>query len=577
MNDREVPLEQTDYEQTRPGILATVLGDYRFGEGIRIIHSPQWPFSKTALTEIHETSHLHLCSTTPFGLVQVLLGDLISAPCVPNSLRVEYRRALRATVLHSWNSHEGTASTCELLHALLYGVETVAAVKQALPPAYAAATLPLCRAISRIPIPTLVAHTVVEAVGYCALGTSILGDFRQHGAILECDWQAYFQQADRNPDTRFAVIVHELGGNTLRAQISHAVNETLAAFDLRQDSQGFSDDLLSLPIEKQIQVMDGVRARSISDLSGYMPFSTLPDAEFSPLYRSLRSSWSEELAAQGVRRLATDTEMAEGDGGIEARLGVYLNQLDYAPGADVHPFPDGVLHVPTSEIPRLSEWLRSKSGLVYAHLLYNGTSKTIAADSPLEMAPRGGVLQLHACTRTTDTTEFICPIPVESPERVRATLAVPYGPSDYARIAHLALNVDGVLSLREPEFVWLRRDHALGLAEYWKSPIVVIVHHSGLAQWQRAVQEILCHDRIWALCAVDKARVDAVRRFCIIGSADGTVVLVRPTSSVVAERIANGSSRCEKIGEARALEAKYGSEWYWRLEVACQHYLRYSW
>jgi hypothetical protein len=118
---KKMPMESSSSPSeklhARPSIFDVVLGEYAFGEGITIFHSPTSLTSNYQLVELHETTHLHLCSCTTFGRFQKFLGELLKSPAIPNTLKLSYRRALDASVQHSWFIHEGVATASEFIVA----------------------------------------------------------------------------------------------------------------------------------------------------------------------------------------------------------------------------------------------------------------------------------------------------------------------------------------------------------------------------------------------------------------------------------------------------------------------------
>lgn len=546
------------------------LGDFRFGGGIRIYNQNATPFAiDPFLVEAHETYHLHMSISTPFGVFQNFLGLIVSSDDIKNSGKSVYRNGLNATKQNSWMTHEGVATTCELLVCLMQNREKVARSFAVLPSEYKKACEPLCKIVSKIPLPLVIGPEIVEAIGYIALATPILRDMGDHSIFIKTDWDHYFRDTNRNPDLRFAILLDTLSSQQVRNRIFDSVLDALNTLGLPSEEIKFVGCYRNLTIKKQKECSDAVRKATINSLRLDISLSVEEEDNIVPLYGSMKQSWFAKLGFTNVQHKFIENPKPSD---IEEQLRIFLDQIDYVPPKDQEMFPEGILFIRNPEISYANN-LKNYGNPIYAKLLYNGSTENAGApDNPLMMPIGGSLLHLHAAKHIAEGFYFTCPIDHQNPKHANAACIVKILPEELNDFYNGFLKIDCVICLDEGTYRWSPDHMKLFLKEH-DGPILIIPTSSGLTRWCEIIRDLLGSEHVLGCYGVNNKAGD----FCIMSSKDGHFVLARPTSKIVYSRILKNNDFIQSYRDWDDLSKQFSPVWSLKLRIACNHYIGFGW
>jgi hypothetical protein len=172
----------------------------------------------------HETEHIKLAGSTPFGLFQRLLQEVLDIESLPTDLRQSLLKLMDMSQLASWNTYEGDAC-CSQWHVLMMAYpDAVPAWKSKLRAEYLSAFEIFERVLAAVDVPASLGGSVVIAIARNALGTTVLGDathlIRRVGSIQS------IEQLGGAPDVRLDERVSAImkdNGRQLRSALEDAV------------------------------------------------------------------------------------------------------------------------------------------------------------------------------------------------------------------------------------------------------------------------------------------------------------------------------------------------------------------
>jgi hypothetical protein len=544
------------------------LGDFGFSTGIRIYNIASASL-ESSFVEVHESYHLYMTLSTPFGIFQNILGFIVSSDDIQLSIKPFYHEALKATKEKSWNTHEGVATTCELLFCLFHSKETASHTFDILPLEYKKACVPLCKIISQIPLPLIVSYPIVEAIGYISLATPILRDMGEHSVFAKTDWEHYFKDIDRNPDLRFAILLDTLSSQQARNKIYNSVIDAFNTLGLPSEEIKFIDCYRNLTIEKQKHCNDMVREAVINSLRSNISLTVEDEANITPLFRFLKQSW---ISALGINHIQNSIVENPNPSDKEAQLRIFLDKTDYVPPPNQEMHPEGILFIHNPNFVFVDN-LNNYGNPLYAKLLFNGSSEDIGTlDNPLMMPIGGGVLLLHAVKHIAEKFHFICPIEHDNPKHANATYAKKYLPERIINFCNDLSKVDCIICLDEMAYRWLPNHMKLFLKQY-NGPMMIIPTSSRLSWWCETIRDLLGCEHVLGCYGVN----NVARDFCIMSSQDGHVVLARPTSQIVYSRILKNNNFIQSCSDWNDISKQFSPEWSLKLRIACNHYLQFGW
>jgi hypothetical protein len=543
------------------------LGDFRFGRGIRIYdQNAASTGMDPSLVETHESYHLHMSMSTPFGVFQNFLGFIVSNDDIQNSIKPIYRKAFKATKENSWMTHEGVATTCELLVCFMQNREMAARVFAVLPPEYKKACEPLCKIVSKVPLPIVIGPEIVEAIGYIALATPILRDMEDHSIFVKTDWDYYFRDTNRNPDLRFAILLDTLSLLKTRNQIYNSVINVFNILGLPSEKMEFIDYYRNLTIEKQKECNDAVRKATINNLQLDISLTVEDEENIVPLYRSMVKPWFIELGISNVQHNFVENPKPTD---VEDQLRIFLDQIDYVPSDKQKMFLEGILFINDPKYVYVDK-LKNYGNPFYAKLLYNGSSENIETpDNPLIIPIGGGVLLLHSANQNAEKFHFTCPI---EQRHANAAFAIKIPPEEISNLCNIFSEIDCVISIDEIAYRWSSNHIQLFLKQH-DQPIVIIPTNSGLSSWTNAIKDILGNEYVLGYYGVD----DEYQNYCLMSSQDGHIVLARPTSEIVYSRILKDNKRVKSYSDWNDVSKQFSPKWSVKLRIACNHYLQFGW
>jgi hypothetical protein len=565
--------EATGKIWNRASVLDVVLGEYRFGKGIRVFHSDSAVSSDHDLVEIHETTHLHLCKTTCFGLFQQFLGTAITSGVLPNDLDRSYRAALSATVQHSWLTHEGIATTTELSFALFRSKELAARVAKALPDDYRRATSLVEAGLVKIDIPIVAFHPVLEAVGFVALGTSILEDMRDHDSFLSTDWGVYFQDSERDPDERLGVVLGEMSKKALTDKVSGVFAQLAGKYFACSNLAEFYARFVETKVEDRQKFFDELREATISVIAASMPFATPREAALNEMNRNLVRSWFANLEKVGVKCHYTEGSPASQPA---ERLRVVLNELDYAPSGDG--FAKGFLCVPFKDFARYSEETDAAHPL-YVTLWHNPSDERVGKpNTPTEMKPGGGWLIMHMAHREGSTLNYVCPMQISAEQERETPLVLVYEPDDKRRLFDVLNKSNWALCVGEPVYRKLSdQDEPTLIFRNVPKPVVIVPKASTLDHWEQVLAQLPQAGQLWS-CYVERGpEAGKSVGFLVFATANGDFAYARPTSGITYDALIRERRNVTPLDNTDGFSSVFSPEWTERLKLCCEHYYAYGW
>lgn len=255
------------------------------------------PQVKHSIT-IHESYHYHLCTSTPFGLFQRLLGIIQRSLKLDHEQRARCSTALEKSIYNSWNTHEGVATACELsAFVLMNRGEISHEYVSMLPDEYLQAIEHLGFIEKLEGLPIIVAMSICEAVGYVCLATRILADFAGQAPAALSELDSYLHENQNNPDKRLKII-----GDYFQDQHSlEKLNDEVKAF-LEQEmhkleTKSFADFFRRISVNQRLDFMQGAKAVAIEFLRKTVPFFVEDDSQESleRLHDKFAISLGEEL------------------------------------------------------------------------------------------------------------------------------------------------------------------------------------------------------------------------------------------------------------------------------------------
>ena len=205
--DTLLDISKTDFELTHRSINQIILGEYKFQNLVNIYHPEQTKNDFPILTELHESQHLHTCSSTPFGLFQKILGLLMDDPGLPKSLQKEFNTVLSYSIQHSWNAHEGIATAMEIVAAISSGgPKFYKKIYDSLPADYRKAVEPFKNALFIAELPICIGYAFSQGLSHIVFSTPIFRDMENAQKVLTTNWGNYYSNLEASPDARLEAL-----------------------------------------------------------------------------------------------------------------------------------------------------------------------------------------------------------------------------------------------------------------------------------------------------------------------------------------------------------------------------------
>lgn len=558
----------------RPTVQDVVLGQYTFGGGIEVFHSPATSATAHTLTEIHESCHLHLCSTTPFGLFQRHLGFLARAPEMPDELRTVYRTALGYTVEASWSTHEGVATSNELVVAVSLGQADAQEYLGSLPSDYRRALSPFVHLMLSLDLPEwplVMLSYLYEAIGYVALATSVLDDLRSHARFVSSRPEEYFSQAASRPDARLAILFGRASTESVRTALAQSVRQAVEEHLHCSRPEEVSAAYMGLALRQQKAFNDQLRSSLITVLATHMPFPVVGESACSSQYREHLAAWRDDLHRRG---LACDDYSAQGQADDPWPLDHYCC-INYVHAKDKdRSTKGGLVYLPFSGPEQLSTWISQTGAPLYVSLKPNFTPNRIPFGGT-ELEPGGGFVLIHAGAPSDDQSRFVCPLQHGRTDFAGSALAVSFKPEEGNQLLRAFGGIDHVLSMDEVAYRHLGTQRGITTDDVGgacRPPICVIAASSALDHWNEIVRQLLQNGEAFICQQTDRRIRPSQQTACVVGSRNGRVVFVRPTSPVVVLRLKELCDRLVVVESYATLAEWFGEDWTRRLAMCLEHY-----
>lgn len=565
-------------------LLAAILGDYQPGRGIRVFYGLSAAHD-TDLTEAHELVHLHLCTISPFGRFQQFLGEMVSHPETPAQFHDAGQKALRASIEHSWRTHEGAATLTEHVMATLKGgKQAFHEFDSKLPEDYRSAVSALRRAIWTWELPFIFLGTIGEAVAYTALATGILREMRDPEGFLAVDWRSYFStDPQRAPDARLEAILHQLASGSARDRLQSAVSSCVLTFAPSLEQDDVNAAYLALSLDERKLMGDRIHDSVIAIARSCVPFEVVEGAMVDALHGELWDSWASVLPNMAARGSGEDNPAKRQSGKMETHIEYALAQLDYV--SDPR-FDSGVFCVAFNQEMQLSVRPHGcEPGKLYVSILQGleGDWPTDKFNSLFCPPALGATVLIHAVTRGDSGYRYECPLP-ESAIRAGSPMVRAGAPCAIvcrtgAEITHLLEKFEGcdhvrsVLQRRRDS--WESDGYPKALCSMRCSPLVVIVLSSRLEHWKETLQEWSKGHRLWVSYGDDESEESLAPGWLVAGTDDERIVWARPASRMMRIWLRWHLSRTEAIRWADRLPGSV--DWRERLAIAFHHHRSFGW
>lgn len=569
------------FERQHPSILQVLLGKYAFGDHTEILFPAQSGNVYPDLTEIHESLHMHLCTSTTFGLFQKLLGLLLQDPNLPDYLRQVYERALDFSINCSWFTHEGCATSAELIVTVARGPDAYRHSYRDLPKNYKKAVEPFRAVLDSMRLPSFLALFFSEALAHVALATDILDDMVIHNNALETKWDTYFASIERNPDTRLRILFQEVLNHSLLQELSNILwivaKDTVNAATLAPEEIIRRFD--NLEKGRKFAFFDTIIETTVSVLQPKLPF---PVADIWPrdIFKKVRrlwESWFESLEKMGVSLKHSYQLYKIPENSHDQCFDHELN-ISYVPKEEESRFIAAVIPYPAlwDEVCKTNSFLylhfiyNSASDSIPIELLYKGTSR----NSPIRrmvIEPGGGYLYVQEIVRSPDGLRYFPPLGswgVDTPQRSYFGFVI--GAKDLPSVSNQLKHLNCVLTM--PEGTWDAISKLYGqqsVSQESLEPVFIIPRMSTLGYWENIIRRAAKDGTVWLF----QEELESLNTtFCILVTKDGTEVYARPTARIVTERLFEKSKDSSRIIARRLLAQLFSKEWNEQLRIFLHHY-----
>lgn len=569
------------FECERPSILQVLLGKYTFGDHTEILFPAQSGNIYPDLTEVHENLHMHLCTSTTFGLFQKFLGLLLQDPDLPDYLRQVYECALDSSIDCSWFTHEGCATSAELIVAAARGPDAYRRSYRALPKNYKKAIEPFRAVLDSMRLPLFLAIFFSEALAHVALATNILDDMGVHSNALETKWDTYFASVERNPDNRLRILFREVLDPGLLQELSNTL--WIAAKDTVNAATLAPEEIIArfnnLEKGRKFAFFDRIIETTISVLQPKLPF---PMADIWPrdIFKKVRrlwESWFESLERMGVS-LKRSYQLYEIPENFHDQCFDYALNISYVPKEEELRFIAAVIPYPAlwDEVCKTNSFLylhfiyNSASNSVPIELLYKGTSRT----SPIRrtvIEPGGGYLYVQVIARSPDGLRYFPPLGswgVDTP--LRSYFGFVIRAKDLPSVFNQLKRLNRVLTM--PEQTWDAISKLYGkesVSQESLEPIFIIPRMSTLGHWESIMRRATDNGTVWLF----QEELESLNTtFCILVTKDGSKVYACPTAKVVTERLLEKSKNSSRVIARRPPAQLFLKGWDEWLYIFLHHY-----
>lgn len=553
----------------RASIFDVILGQYSIGQGIEIYHGREIGSHDVTMTTLHETCHLHMCSSTPFGLFQRRLGWLTGHPPVSPRLRTRCQVALNASIDQSWFTHEGVASTAELLLTLIaHGSDCYVELFSSLPEDYKKAVIPFIQFLSKLEIPVLVHNPVCDAIGYTSLATNILEDMVNVSTFERTDWNFYFNSPEKCPDHRLKMILNQLSLPDVRSELINKINELITTEFGRLSPDDFASAFADLPVNQKLRLNDKVYFTSIKEIIDRVDLKIESPYMVKKKNITIATSWAENI--EGIEIDETDST-PEQDRDLSEELSILLDKIEYTPTSS--DFTDKVANLTFTDREQVWNYVHSSEATLFLNILYNESDQVVGGENPLAIPPKGACLFMHACTEAKDGIRFYCPSSGIPDEDVSSPLAIVVKADELNQVIFEIKNVKHIICLKEGP-------HSAFIENYGKAlidgdsnrPIIIFAQSSTPSHWSNIIDNELPNGDIWYCLESIDWQNQGMADFLLAGSSNGSIVFIRPASSFALEHIkSNSANRIVSIRDVLTVNMKK------QIEISGLHYYRFGW
>lgn len=550
----------------RPTVAEIVLGTYHPGGDVEIFH-PEVTWQDSALVEVHESEHLHLCHATTFGWFQRTLGKVIGFGGTPATIRSTYRNALGETIRNSWLTHEGAATALELVIASIRGKDQYDRFSAQLTASYRDAAAPFMLALSLVKPPFIAASAFLNAIAHVALSTPILSDMLEHDAFLTTNWQTYFSVPSACPDSRLQTLFQVLANPSMHGTLSQEIARALGFHDMASLPHDFHARWMKLDLKTQVRCTDAVSDRTVSILGKNAPF---PVAALQKIVNRFNRSWGES-AKSFLGRDSVTVSKSKMLRDPDEKMKLYLN-IDHKVRIDLG---KGLVVCEFTSDPGFWQRLQARTGVLYAYFAYNWTRDEMPLGRS-SVEPGGGVLFMHKCVGPPEDKSYVCPVEHDRADFRTSACRVAVARNEVASLFERLRSVGCVLAIDENPYLVLARSSVGKVAlQGFPSPLCIVPPSSTYEQWEATVAGIDSTDGV-LLLVDDDARANAHRSpFCILTVPGGDRVWARPTSQVSAEWLRKLRTRHGRQ-VVTVSSGDFPADWNRRLDVFLCHYLRFG-
>lgn len=566
------------FESNHASIKQILFGMYSFGKGYtEIIHPNQSGNVIPELTELHESQHLHICSSTTFGLFQNCIGSFLKDPDLPSHLKQVYSCALTHSINHSWYAHEGVATTVELVAAARMGRKVYREIYVSLPNEYKKAVKPFQAALKLTTLPVFIGYGLSEALAHIAFASQILDDMCEHNNILNAGWESYFSRMDNSPDKRLNILYRKV----LSHQLLKELSKKLLSITIEILSVSTPSEILGafdkLPPNDVMNFNDRIIDETISFIKPKLPFvlATNDTYETMDKFKLFFGACLDYFEKNSIS------------------LRYNYRFLDKSQNCDLRAEHSLNISYISKEIPincinllhSLNLWdeLKKTNNILYTYFLFNFADEKIVMDNEGSMViePGGGYIRMQAVTSSDVSFKYFSPIKYFSPMKLGNTDQSLYATAINVPASDILVAFENLGHTKHllvvDEIIWdalIDKFEEQFLIQTFNKPLFIIIKESTLQHWVSIINLETGKKRV----GIFQTKIETIdTKFCVLITEDSNKVYIRPTSSLVFNKIVEKYEGASNLVTQDILtEFGVKEKWIERMEIFIHHYATFG-